>query len=363
MSYVQKLQKKGLIKPPPFVLGGIQYETIMGSEAYGVSSNTSDRDIYGFCIPPKDVVFVHLQGVIPGFGKQPKAFNQWEQHRVLDKSDKVEGEPREYDFSIYNIVRYFQLCMENNPNMIDSLFTPTRCVLHSTKIADMVRDRRKSFLHKGAWHKYKGYAFSQMKKIRNKDMAKYVELCRHFDLDPMTLTSNTMIAGPPPQWGAGKGKRGQRGVTPDAWQDLHDLVQAADGRGGWGNRLLCVEETAYDIKFAYHVVRLLDEADQILTVGDIDLTRDRERLKTIRRGEWTLQQIEDHFAAKERALEEQYTKSDLPDRPDEKAIKRLLLDCLEEYYGDLSSAVVQPDRAIEALRRIGVELESVRGLL
>lgn len=296
VSYVANLYKKGLIKPPSFVVGGIQYETIMGSEAYGVSSGGSDCDVYGFCIPPKDTVFPHLAGEIEGFGRQKKRFNQWQQHHVLDKEAK-----KEFDFSIYNIVKYFQLTMENNPNMVDSLFTPQRCVLHATKIANMVRDRRKIFLHKGCWHKFKGYAFSQMKKMKSKTR---------------------------------EGKRANE-----------------------------VEEFGYDRKFAYHTVRLLDEVEQILTVGDIDLTRDRERLKSIRRGEWSIEKIEEHFSSKEKFLEELYEKSKLPWGPDEEQIKQLLLDCLEEFYGDLSSSVVQPDRAIVALRKIRDEIENVRGLM
>lgn len=360
MSYVQKLKKRGLINPPRYVAGSTQYETIMGSEAYGVASNTSDRDIYGFCIPSRDIVFPHLAGYVPGFGKQPEKFNQWQEAHIKDPSDLVEGEPREYDFAIYNIVKYFQLCMENNPNLLDSLFTPQRCVLHATKIANMVRDRRKLFLHRGAWHKFRGYSFSQMKKIRNKDIRKYVELCRHFDLDPLTLTTQEMLSGPQPS----DELRGTPITSPnDRWQLLHDLLAAAERRGGWGKRLAEVVEFGFSLKFAYHVVRLLDEIEQILTTGDIDLTRDRERLKAIRRGEWTLEQIEDFFTSKEKALEEMYEKSGLPWGPDESAIKKLLLECLEEHWGSLEGAVVQPDRVLEVLRLFASEIDKVRGLL
>src|SRR6185503_3895322 len=118
LSTVSELQSKGLIKPPTFVLGGTCYETIMGSMAYGVSGDSSDMDIYGFCIPPKDMIFPHLAGHIQGFGKQIQKFDQYQQHHIIDKSSD-----KEYDLNIYNIVKYFQLCMENNPNMIDSLFT------------------------------------------------------------------------------------------------------------------------------------------------------------------------------------------------------------------------------------------------
>lgn len=160
MNLIERLHSKGLIKPPPFVVGGTQYLVISGSVAYGVSGETSDMDIYGWTIPPKDVIFPHLAGVILGFGQQIQRFDQWQQHHIIEKDTQ-----KEYDISIYNIVRFFQLVMENNPNMIDSLFVRENCILHQTKIAQHVRDNRKLFLHKGSWYKFKGYAYSQMHKM------------------------------------------------------------------------------------------------------------------------------------------------------------------------------------------------------
>jgi len=63
-STEKELTRKGLVKSPGFVPDTVQYETIMGSMAYGVSNDSSDMDIYGFCIPPKDVIFPHLRGEI-----------------------------------------------------------------------------------------------------------------------------------------------------------------------------------------------------------------------------------------------------------------------------------------------------------
>ena len=77
-------------------------------------------------------------------------------------------ECKQYDVSIFNIVKYFQLCMDNNPNIIDSLFTPINCVLHSTQVGELVRERRKIFLHKGSYHKFLGYAHSQLAKATTK---------------------------------------------------------------------------------------------------------------------------------------------------------------------------------------------------
>jgi len=55
--------------------------------------------------------------------------------------------------------------MENNPNMCDSLFVPQRCVLYASKVGQLVRDNRKLFLHKGSYHKFRGYAYAQLHKI------------------------------------------------------------------------------------------------------------------------------------------------------------------------------------------------------
>lgn len=271
-NIVQILYKQRLITPPAFVVEGVQYETIMGSQAYGVSNDESDIDVYGFCIPPKSYIFPHLDGYIPGFGTKPPSFEQYQEHHIKSND-------KEYDITIFNIVKYFSLCMDCNPNAIDSLFTYENSVTKATKIARMVRDNRKLFLHKGAWHRFKGYAYSQLKKIKTKNPT--------------------------------------------------------------GKRVHLIEQFGYDTKFAGHVVRLLDECEQILMHGDIDLQLNKEQVKAVRRGEWTLEQLENYFQFKEKELEKLYISSSLQKYPDEQAIKQLLLDCLEEYYGTLTNDEVR----------------------
>lgn len=297
-SIVHRLAKKELCSPPTWLPDNVHYETQMGSVAYGVSSDDSDVDVYGFCIPKKNVIFPHLQGEIPGFGNQVKRFDQWQEHHILDKSTN-----KEYDCSIYNIVKYFQLVMENNPNMIDSLFTPDRCVLHITKIGTMVRENRKLFLAKKAWHTFKGYAYSQMHKANLKN----------------------------PQDGSKRAK--------------------------------IVEQYGWDVKFGYHVVRLINEVEQILTEQDLDLQRNREQLKAIRCGEMSFNEVQAWFSIKEKELEKVYSESKLRHSPDEAAIKQLLINCLEEHYGSLGEALVTPDRAVHALREIQTILEKNKTLL
>lgn len=270
MKILHRLHRDGVIQTPKWLMNSVHLLVQMGSEAYAVSSNDSDIDVYGFCVPPRYITFPHENQVIIGFDKDYQKFDQWQQHHCVDKSSQ-----KEYDFQLYNIVKYFRLLTDNNPNILDSLFVPRRCILHSTPLGEHVREHRKEFLHKGAYHKLKGYAYSQFSKIENK-----------------TNSSNP-------------------------------------------KRMLTIEEHGYDTKFAYHVVRLIAECQQILMEHDLDLERNREILKSIRRGEWTFERLEDYFHVQERTLEEMYANSTLREKPDEPRIKKLLFECLEMAYGSI----------------------------
>ena len=302
-SITTQLTDRGFITPPSWLPCNIMFEGIQGSNAYGVAVDTSDFDIIGYCIPPKDIVFPHLAGRIHGFGRQQQEFNTYQKHHIFDQYAQG-GKGRQYDLNIYNIVHYFHLCMEGNPNMVASLFLPAECVLHTTTVGNMVREKRHLFLHKGCFHKFKGYAFSQLSKMETKS----------------------------PQPGS--------------------------------NRAATVEKYHYDVKFAYHLVRLLHEVEQILATGDLDLRRNSDELKSIRRGEWTAQQVRDFFAQKEKTLEVLYdTCSILPYGPRQDEIKQLLLDCLESHYGSLKNCILTEMTPILALREVAEVIDKHRDLI
>jgi len=65
------------------------------------------------------------------------------------------------------------------------------------------------------------------------------------------------------------------------------------------------------------VIRLVLQCEQLLTEGDLDLMRNAELLKSIRRGEWTEEQIREFFDGKEKHLTHLYeTSTVLPHKPD-----------------------------------------------
>jgi hypothetical protein len=56
----------------------------MGSVAYGVSTDSSDMDIYGFCMPSKRMLVKPFNEYVPGFDKLEK-FDQWQETHVRPK--------------------------------------------------------------------------------------------------------------------------------------------------------------------------------------------------------------------------------------------------------------------------------------
>jgi predicted nucleotidyltransferase len=286
---IQDLDKKGLIHPPRWLPDNCHFLTVMGSIAYGCNEDTSDFDLYGWCIPERDVIFRHLAGNLEGFGTQLPVFDQWQEHGIFDQ-DALGGKGRTYDFQVFNIVKYFNLLMQNNPNIIDSCFTAQDCIINISRTGLIVREHRKMFLHKGSYHKFCGYLHSQIHK-------------------------------------AGSNKRtGKR-------KELH-------------------EKYGTDVKFLYHCVRLAHEIEQILTEGDLDLRRHSEHLKAVRKGEISEEEVRKWVAEKEKFLEKAYEDSKLPWGPDEPKIKELLLHCLEEHYGSLDKCIVRQDKESVALREI-----------
>lgn len=282
------LVKKGIATPPSGMDQLIQMEVYIGSTAYAMDSDSSDLDVLGFWIPPLDAIFPHLAGHIPGydnvFSNKNLKFSTYQSHRMIDPSAKG-GRGQRYDYTIHSIVKFFNLLLGANPTLIESLFSPERCVLHLTPVGNMVRENRKMFLCRELAKNSASYARGQLHKMRNKE----------------TTTES--------------------------------------------NRFEMVQEHGYDLKFACHNVRLIDQAYQIVTEGDIDIESNCEKLKEIRRGEWSMEQIEAHFKLMEPLLLEASEKCTLPWEPDRERVRALLIDCLKKNFGSLGNAVVDRNRS------------------
>lgn len=296
-SILNKLIKQQLIYPPTFLEDNVNYEVIMGSYAYGCNDpEKSDLDIYGFCMPPLKYIFPHTAGEIFGFDKQTERFEQFQSHHIVSDN-------KEYDLTCFSIIKFFRLCADCVPNTLDSLFVPFNCILFQTQLGQHVRENRKIFLSKKAFHSYKGYSFAQFSKLKNK-----------------TTSSNP-------------------------------------------RRQANIDQYKMDLKHGYHLVRLLCQLEQMLLEGDMDLQRNKEMLKSIRKGDWSFEDLEKWFSEKERLLERLNLESTaIPDKIPEELIKKLLIECLEMHYGSLDNLIKlekNPHKLYKIIKDIRKLTESV----
>lgn len=277
-----------------------------------------------------------------GLGKTPEAFNQYQKHHITDITHM-----RVYDITMFNIISFANLCMGNNPNMLDALFTPHRCVLHITQVGKHLRDNRKFFLSKKAWHTFCGYAFSQLNKAEGKALKQYVAYCQAHDFDPYTLSTEQLAASSIPQ------AMIDRGIK---------LLATVQQTGGTiSKRLPLVIEHGFDTKFSSHVVRLLLEVRQILEEHDLDIEANSDILKAIRRGDWSLERIKQYFSDQSKNMEELYAKSTLRYSCDIAEIRKIVLECLELHYGSLRDAVSSVKEVPQLVSDIEQVLQRYRG--
>lgn len=178
---LEQFLKNKLIHPPDFLQDNLHFLADSGSIAYGTDTPESDIDLFGFCTPPKHIIFPHLAGVIKNFGDQGQNFERWSEQHIMFNGG-------EYDFCVLNIVNFFHLCFRNNPDQLDVLFVPRECIRHITSSGEIVRNKRHRFLSKQVYFRYKGYAYSQLNKAeREAPVGKRKVLRDKFGYDPKFL--------------------------------------------------------------------------------------------------------------------------------------------------------------------------------
>jgi len=116
----------------------ILFEAIAGSKAFGLDTDSSDTDIKGVFYMPKDLFY--------GITYMPQISN--------DTNDIV----------YYELGRFIELLIKNNPNILELLASPDDCILYKHPIMDTIRIE--DFLSKLCKETFAGYAITQIKKAR-----------------------------------------------------------------------------------------------------------------------------------------------------------------------------------------------------
>jgi uncharacterized protein len=122
--------------------GLILFETIVGSQAYGTQTPTSDID--------KKFVYILPQDYILGTGYV-------EQINITD------------DYVGWEIRRFLELTASNNPTVLELLNSPEDCIISKHPLFDMILEHKDDFITKVCKDSFGGYARQQIKKSRGLD--------------------------------------------------------------------------------------------------------------------------------------------------------------------------------------------------
>jgi predicted nucleotidyltransferase len=181
----------------------------------------------------------------------------------------------EWDVVLYELRKFIGLLLKSNPNVLMMLWLPERYYLYKDSYGQMLIDNRNIFVSKYAYHSFSGYAQGQLHRMTN---FKY------------------------------------EGYMGDKRKSL-------------------VDKYGFDCKNGAHLVRLLRMGIEFLTEGELFVEReDATQLISIKKGEWTLEQVKKEAEKLFLLAQEAYVRSKLTDKPDYKKAEELLISMIEDSF-------------------------------
>ena len=115
------------------------FKAIVGSQAYGLATETSDTDYKAVYLQSEDDIMSN--NYIPQID--------------ITKDDVA-----------YELRRFLELLSVGNPNVLELLFLPDRCIISSSPEFDYIKESREEFLSQNCYNTYSGYARTQLSKAQ-----------------------------------------------------------------------------------------------------------------------------------------------------------------------------------------------------
>lgn len=289
------------MKEQAFVNKNLIYRVICGSHSYGLATEKSDIDYKGITIPPKEYYF----GL--------KTFEQQE---------------RGADEVIYSLHKFVKLARDCNPNIIELLYIDEKFITHINKYGQKLRDNRHLFLSTKAKHTFSGYAFAQLKRIKNHRKWIMYKAKEPNPEDYMIKKTRKNLEG--------------KTLIYDHFRqheyeaDLKKYNQYLTWKKNRNpERAKLEEKCGYDSKYASHLIRLLRTGKEILEKREVNVLRpDREELLEIRNGLWTYERLIEEAEKTDKELQYLYKNSQLQKSPRDKEIDKLLIEITGEFLNE-----------------------------
>lgn len=342
--------------------GWLIFEAVAGSKAYGLDTAISDTDIRGVFVLPKELFY------------------------SLDYTAQVNNGTN--DIVYYELRKFMELLLKNNPNIIELLNVPEEHVLYKHPVMDNIK--LEIFLSKLCEQSFANYAFTQIKKAYGleKKILNPVEEQRKTVLDfcfvyqgkdAVSLPAYLEVSGRAQQHVgltvithlrdcynlyyneilhyAGVTKKDNandvcvssipKGELPVAmlyfnkdaysmyckrYKEYWDWVAK---RNEERYKTTIAHGKKYDSKNMMHVFRLLLMAKEIATEGSVNVHRkDREFLLSIKEGKFEYDELVAKAAAMKDDLPLLFQQSGLQDESDVEMVNKLLIKMREVYYGE-----------------------------
>lgn len=339
-------------------------DAISGSRAYGTNIATSDTDIRGVFVMPQKIYY---------------GLNHYEQ--ISDEKN---------DIVYYELGRFIDLLLKNNPNILELLATPADCILykHPSVAAIKIED----FLSKQCLQTFAGYAISQVKKARglNKKIVNPMDEKRKSVCDFCHITKG-IGSQKLSEWLERQGFRQEdcglvalsnmkdmyalfhksqdttggyfagvqssdeandvnltsipKGITPLVYlhfnkdgyskycKDYREYFAWVNNRNEARYQNTVEHSKNYDAKNMMHVFRLLNMAADIAEKGAVIVRRpERDFLLKIRSGVFEYEDLLAKAEEKLAAVETLFAKSTLPDMPNVENANDTLITLREMFY-------------------------------
>jgi hypothetical protein len=291
------------------------YETITGSHSYGLQIESSDTDIKGIVILPKEVQFTLA--------------DEWETTSFHSP-----------DIEYHSLKKFMRLASTQNPTVLEMLYTDQAFVVKSTPAAEQLRKHRHLFLSRNCFYTYGGYARQQLMKLKN-GLEKATPEDHN---DHLQYTVQNIIRGFGERYSAfdddnirivdvqyDHDKKQQLyiaidfGCVPITQLSgmVSEIQNAYKGYTKLTNRNKKTEEKLG--KHAMHLVRLFKTGIEALESGTIQVKRenDRDFLLAIRNGKYEWDEIFSMIKQLERDLQKAYATTRLPKTVDHEKINEL----------------------------------------
>lgn len=298
-------------------------EVRVGSHLYGTSTESSDIDLYGIFMPFDEIVF---------------GMNRCEDVNldVVSKNEAGRNTKDAIDCTLAEYRKFVRLALQNNPNILNVLFVDKNNILFQDEggFAERLLDKAHLFPHKGAYHRYVGYAKSQLHKMRIKPV-NFVELKnglavldRYDDHCVMADVLGSVFKDD------GNGKHVkcgdisiERGVSvKKAKRMIRDRINSAS------SRLTLYEEYGYDLKFASALIMLLAQGIEVLLTGCIKFPLVyRDDILAVKNGDFSLDEIVKWAESLMEEAKIAFDNSKLPEKPRSKEIEKFAMSEVKRY--------------------------------